>query len=71
MSITELTRRAGQREHEDSTVHNANQKAKAIREFSELFDRFLSLGLSGIVGIRVPIQRNRAGNVRRLMEEET
>lgn len=70
MSITELTKHAGRREHEDSAVHNATQKAKAIREFGDQIDRFLSQGLSGAVGVRVSVQRNRLGNIRVIPEEE-
>jgi hypothetical protein len=50
--------------------HNSEQLEKALLALDRIVRERLASGMPGAIGVRIPFQRNRLGNVRVIREDE-
>ena len=58
------------REREALEMHNAFQHQQAIRSLDRLIRERLATGKPGMIGIRIPFQREKLGRIREIREDE-
>jgi len=51
-------------------MHNAFQHQQAIRSLDRLIRERLATGKPGMIGIRIPFQREKLGRIREIREDE-